>query len=264
MSETFARNEVKARLASGKPCYIMAIRHSRTIEVIGMAQATGHHAVYVDLQHSTISTDTAAQMMLAALAMGITPMVRLPGMNRAVCDQMLEGGALGIIMPDVRTAAEAAEVASWCRFPPEGSRGFLLAGAQTRFAAPDQQADRARLARETLVVVMLEHEAAFANAEAIAAVPGIDAMMIGANDLTSGMGMHGEYEHPRVVALFEHAIAAARRHGKSLIVGGIRKPEVVARYQRAGAAPCVVTGTDTAFLLAGATAQIEKFRDIGL
>jgi 2-keto-3-deoxy-L-rhamnonate aldolase RhmA len=256
-------NTVKARLASGEVCNILAVRHSRTVDIVGIAQASGHDAFYVDLQHSTITEDQAVQMCQVGLALGVTPLVRVPGLVHATAEHLLEGGALGIIVPDVREAADAVEVASWCKYPPKGVRSPLNASPLTRYVAPNQQADREAIERETIVFVMLENEAGIDRAEEIAAVPGVDVLLIGSSDLTSSMGMYGQFEDPRLKQLYKRAIAAARKHGKHLMIGGIRDARIAAQYVAMGAARCFITGTDTALLLAGAAAQVERFKAIG-
>ena len=255
-------NPIAARLATGEPCYIMAVRQARTTAIVGIVQATGHQGFYLDLQYATMSADTAAQLCHAGLLAGLTPLVRLPGPDGALCELMLEAGAQGIILPDVRTAAEARALATWCRFPPRGERSTVVAGPHTRFAAPDQAADRARIEAETLALAMLESPEAIEAAEEIAGVDGIDILFIGSNDLTSAMGIPGQYRHPRVQEAYRNAIAAAAKHGKQVMVGGIRDAAIVADYVEAGAARCFVTGLDTAMLTAGAAASIAGFREV--
>jgi len=252
------RNAVKEKLRAGEPAYIMCVRQSRTVEIVGSTIASGHDGFYIDLQHSTITEDEAAQMCYAARLAGTVPLVRLPGLNADIGQHMLEAGAQGIIAPDVTSAEEARRLVSICRFPPDGDRAPIAMGPETGFQPPDQSC-REQVQDSTLVIAMLERESAIDAAAEIASVPGIDALFVGSNDLTSSMGMHGEYEHPRVRKAYATAIAAARDNGKWLFVGGIRNGEIVRRYVEAGASRFHVTGMDGQFLVAGASRALREF-----
>lgn len=106
--------------------------------------------------------------------------------------------------------------------------------------------------RETLLVLMLETPTAIANADAIAAVPGVDALLIGTSGLTMEMGIPGQFDHPDV-------IAACRTHGKHPGMGGVYDPAVTQRYISMGAR-LILSGNDFAFLMAGARAQASAVR----
>ncbi len=111
----------------------------------------------------------------------------------------------------------------------------------------------------TLVIVMLETPQAIDNAEAIAAVPGIDALLIGTNDLCMEMGIPGEFAHDRVVAAYDKVIAACRAKGKHPGMGGAYAPQLIERYVARGMR-LILAGNDFSFLMAGARAQAAGVR----
>ena len=106
---------------------------------------------------------------------------------------------------------------------------------------------------------MLETPQAIDNAEAIAAVPGIDALLIGTNDLCMEMGIPGEFGHDRVVAAYDKVIAACRAHGKHPGMGGAYAPQLIERYIARGMR-LILSGNDFSFLMAGARAQAAGVR----
>jgi 4-hydroxy-2-oxoheptanedioate aldolase len=114
----------------------------------------------------------------------------------------------------------------------------------------------------TLLMVQFESEEALARAEEIAAVGGVDMVMIGSNDLLADWGLPGQYDHARLREAFAKAIAACRKHGKHVGVGGLSsRPELAAEFVRMGAR-YVSTGTDLGFLLAAATAKAKEVREM--
>ena len=117
---------------------------------------------------------------------------------------------------------------------------------------------------EESLQVAKENAAALAKAEEIAAVEGIDMVMIGTNDLLCDWGIPEQYEHPKVREAYETTIAACRRHGKHVGVGGLAtRPKLVEEYVRMGAR-YVSTGTDLAFLMGACAQRAQQVRDIVL
>jgi 2-keto-3-deoxy-L-rhamnonate aldolase RhmA len=111
----------------------------------------------------------------------------------------------------------------------------------------------------TLVVVMLETPQAIDNAEAIAAVPGVDGLLIGTNDLCAEMGIPGEFSHERVLAAYDKVVAACRAHGKHPGMGGVYTPQLIERYVARGMR-LILAGSDFSFLMAGARTQAAAVR----
>ena len=111
-----------------------------------------------------------------------------------------------------------------------------------------------------MVIVQFESAEGVENADAILATEGVDMVLFGTNDMTADMGIPGEYEHPRVREAYASAIAAARKHGKHVGVGGLAsQPKLTAEFVKMGAR-YVSTGTDFGFLLSAATASAKQVR----
>src|SRR6185312_6677170 len=108
MSELVVRNAVKECLARGEVASSMTVRLTRSIEIAQLAKTAGFHSLYVDLEHSSLSLETTSQICCAALGVGVAPFVRVPQIE--LIQRVLDGGALGVIAPDIRTAAQAREI----------------------------------------------------------------------------------------------------------------------------------------------------------
>ncbi|MDM0111335.1 aldolase/citrate lyase family protein [Variovorax sp. J22R133] len=248
--EARATNTVMARLARRQPVAALGVRGARTAEIARLAKATGHHAIWVDLEHSTMPIDVAGAICAAALDVGIVPFVRVPEREYGVIGRLLDAGASGIIVPRIETPEQAADVVAACRFPPLGHRSAIgtLPCVDYRKLPPKQLYETAN--RSTVVKLLIESPRGIENIEAIARVEGVDLLAIGSNDLSAELGVAGGPVHPKMREAHEHALAACQRAGKALMIGGVADAAYVADFIRRGAAPFLMTGIDTDLLLA--------------
>jgi 4-hydroxy-2-oxoheptanedioate aldolase len=256
------RNHAKEKLLRGEVVASMTVRLVRGVEIARIAKTAGFDSLYVDMEHSSFSLETTGQICMAALAAGVTPLVRVPGV--AEVSRVLDGGALGVIAPHIRSAAQAQEYVTAAKFPPLGERSAAGPLPHLHYRSfPAAEADEA-LNAATLLIVQFESDEALAKADEIAAVGGVDMVMIGTNDLLADWGIPGQFEHARVREAYAKTIAACRKHGKHVGVGGLAsRPQLAAEFVRMGAR-YVSTGTDLGFLLAAAAAKAKEVRDITL
>src|SRR5882757_9196707 len=205
---------ILGRLAAGKPALAVGIRHARTADVARMARGAGYDVIWVDLEHSSMSVDCAAQIAASATDLGLEAWVRVPERDYGVIGRLLDGGASGIIAPRVESAQEAQRVVEASRFPPRGQRSQIALLPQhgfRRFPAAEltRRADRA-----TSVHILLETAAGIADAGAIAALDGVDILHVGLNDLSADLGHIGDVRHPDLLDACARVAGAAARHGK--------------------------------------------------
>jgi 2-keto-3-deoxy-L-rhamnonate aldolase RhmA len=253
-------NPVRDKFARDEPAFCVALRLARSPEIAMLAQASGFDAFYIDMEHSTISLDAAAAICTAALPLGIAPMARIAGHRFEDATRLLDMGALGIIAPHVESEGHAKTFAHACRFPPLGTRSVAGAGPLQGYRPTPLGEINAQGNAATLLIAMLETPQGIANAEAIASVPGIDVLLIGSNDLCTAMGIPGEVRHPKLRAAYEAALAACRKHGKQLGIGGIRSdPAHVAELIALGAR-FVIAGSDVQYLLSAARSDLAALR----
>jgi 2-keto-3-deoxy-L-rhamnonate aldolase RhmA len=201
----------------------------------------------------------ATQLCLAALPTGVTPIVRVCAGALDEGTRALDNGALGVVVPHVDTAERAKELVKAFRYPPIGTRSWGGPPAAFGFNPPGNAEAQAALNDAVLVVAMIESPEAVRNANAIAAVEGIDALLIGTSDLTAELGISGQIGHARVVEAYEAVAAACRAHGKALGMGGVYDKENASRYIKGGAR-MILSGSDHNYILAGAKARTEVLR----
>lgn len=249
------------RLRAGTLTLMLGIRMSRTPDIVRIAEATGHHCIMVDLEHSAMSLDVAAQLCAAAGDLGLTPFVRVPEREYGAIGRLLDGGAVGIVAPRVESVAEAETVARACRFPPRGQRSQLAAVPQHGFRPTPARILNPILDGATIVQILLETPAGIAAADGIAALDGVDMLAIGANDLCAELGCPGDYRDPRLRDAVATAAAACKRHGKLLMLGGIADLDLVADLARLGVAPLQLTGMDVDLVFGAAEARTRRLAE---
>jgi 2-keto-3-deoxy-L-rhamnonate aldolase RhmA len=253
-------NRLHERLARGEVGLCMATRLARTSEIAMIAAACDFDALFVDMEHSTISLDATAQICIAALGAGVTPLVRIAGHNFDDATRLLDMGALGIVCPNVETRVQAEDFVCACRFPPLGTRSVAGPGPLQGYRATPLGEVNAQGNAATILIPMLESPEGIANADAIAAVPGIDVLLIGSNDLCTALGIPGELKHPKLRAAYESTAEACRKHGKVLGVGGIRGDvEQVAELVKLGAR-FVIAASDVQYLMRAAREEAAALR----
>ena len=254
-------NPAKERLKAGELSLGVGVRQARTVDIGKAMKAAGYDWLFIDLEHNSMDMDMACQISVAAQDAGITPIVRVPGFEHYLATRALDGGALGIVVPHVDDVETAAQMATNCRYPPIGHRSMTGALPQVNFASYPIGEMAEAVNAATLLILMIETPSAVENADAIAAVEGVDVLLIGTNDLCMEMGIPGQFDHPDVVAAYDTVIAACHKHGKHPGMGGVYDPAIMGQYVEKGM-KFILSGSDMAFMMAGAKAQAAAVREL--
>src|SRR5438309_6089180 len=147
------------------------------------AGQSGFDWLFLDMEHGVMSLEACAQIATAALDAGIAPIARVPNGEYSIATRALDNGVLGIVVPHVDTEAEAREVVNRLKYPPVGHRSMGGIGPHYDLRLVKSAEAAEALNAANLTIVMIETPTAVANADAIAAVPGIDVLLMGTNDL---------------------------------------------------------------------------------
>ena len=208
-------NPVKAALAAGeRVCGAMVFEFFSP----GMPQIcrnAGAAFVLYDMEHTGLSFETLKTQAALCRGLSLVPMVRVPRGEYHFIARALDVGALGVMVPMVGTAEEAAHIVACTRYPPLGRRGAAFGFAHDDYQSGDVPAKIAAIHERTLVIPQIETTEGLANVDAIAAVPGVDVLWLGHFDLTNFMGIPGAFQHPDYVAGVKRIVAACDRHGKA-------------------------------------------------
>jgi len=248
------RNVAREKLEQGALSLGVGIRMTRSVEIAKAMAVAGFDWLFLDMEHGVMSLEACAQISAAALDAGIAPIARVPNGQYSIATRALDNGALGIVMPHVDTAAEAREVVERLKYPPVGHRSMGGIGPHYSLRSASSGQAAAALNASNLTVVMLETPTAIANADEIAAVPGVDVLLIGSNDLCAEMGIHGDFGSDRLADCYTKMIAACEKSGKFPGMAGIYNEAIMPRYIQMGAR-FILSGQDASFMMAGAQAR---------
>ena len=210
-------NPVTRALKAGKVCIgacSISFGSVPTAQIFGVA---GFSFNYFYLEHSQTSIEQLAAMCAASKLAGAVPIAGPSSIADHLIGRPLDAGAMGVTVPHVSTAEETERVVQYARYAPVGIRGLVTPGILTGFESPDGSDWVETQNREILVAIKVESGTGIDNIEEIAAVPGLDAVLIGPGDLSATLGIPGQTTHPDVVDCIERMLAAVKKNG---IAGG--------------------------------------------
>ncbi len=206
-------SRIKEKFRQGKPAYITCV-HYTDPTITEMISQMGVDGIWLDMEHHGYSLATAANMMRGA-RVGVSDIVARPAKGEFMrMARMLEAGANAIMYPRCDNAEEAAEVVRWAKFAPMGERGIDAANADNPYLLTPVPEYLPKANDETLVVIQIEQEHALDEVEKIAAVDGVDCIMLGPGDFSVLSEIPGQMDHPKILDAKKRIAAAAKANGK--------------------------------------------------
>jgi 2-keto-3-deoxy-L-rhamnonate aldolase RhmA len=224
-------NPVKALLKERQPV-VGATITVPSVETAAQMANLGFDFLWIEMEHSPITLETAREMILATRALKAVPLIRVPVNELWTAKRALDTGALGVIFPFTSTPELARQAVAACKYAPAGRRGSGPGLASFRWPAPGEGYHRFA-DRNVVVIILIEDAEGVEQVDEIAAVPGIDAIYIGTSDLSYSLGHGGRQNHPVVREAIDKIVAAAQRHG--VPVGRpAGSPEAIKDYLKSG------------------------------
>jgi 4-hydroxy-2-oxoheptanedioate aldolase len=255
------KNIAKERMQKGGIAIGMGVRVARTVDIGLLGATAGFDWLFIDNEHTSLDMTMTCEIATAALGQGITPIVRVPGKQHFHSSRVLDNGSQGIVVPHVEDAAEAKAIADFSKFPPIGHRSISRASALIAFRDMPVRDFVDAVNEATLVTVMIESPNAVKNAEKIAAVPGIDCLLIGTNDFCAEAGIHGQYDHKKTIEAYKRVIGACQKHKKFPGMAGIGSEAIMQMYVEMGA-QLLLAGSDHSAIQSAGKARTSFLRKI--
>jgi 2-keto-3-deoxy-L-rhamnonate aldolase RhmA len=212
MSDLNNREKFLNTIATGRVCMgsVVSLADPAISELIAEA---GYDFTWIDLEHTSLNVQSAAGHVMAVRGTKTAPFVRVPWNDPILLKPVLELSPAGVIIPMIRTPAEAARAVAACKYPPAGERGFGPCRGM-RYGGVSTSEYLATADSETLVILQIEHVDALSSLERIIETPGVDGICAGPYDLSGSMGKLGQVDDPAVRDAVVRIIRTTRRLGK--------------------------------------------------
>lgn len=225
-------NQVKHKLARGESSigtYVSILDPFIAQELANV----GLDWLLIEMEHSPITVEKAALMIMSMSAFDVAPIARIPWNTGENIKRILDAGAWGIMAPMIMNKQEAEHFVEMAKFPPEGRRSIGL-GRYTKTFCTDPDTYIKQANEEVLLIIQIEHIKAVENIEKILEVPGIDVVYIGTNDLMASMGLTNNMDIniPRVEEAFQEVLQAAKKFGVVPGIGVEKGEEVQYRIEQ--------------------------------
>lgn len=208
-AQTDWENPVKKLLREGKPVVGLTVTIPSP-DVVVQAGELGFDFVWIEMEHSPTTLESAHNMILATRGSKVVPIVRVPVNELWTAKRAMDSGALGVIFPFTSSPELAAQAVAACRYPPAGKRGAGHGLASLRWPVPGPYNDFAD--KNILVIIIIEQAVAVERIDEILDVPGIDVVYIGTTDLSYSLGLRGKMDDPRHREAVAKVVASAQRH----------------------------------------------------
>ena len=238
------------------------IRLTRSPAIAPLAANAGFDFIMIDFEHGTHTLETMTDIAAAAGAAGtgLAVFVRVPELSRGWVSRVLDAGACGVMAPMIESADQARRIVQWAKYPPIGLRGLSSFGPNTGYRdLADASALMAEANRNVLTIAQIETAAGVAAAADIAAVDGIDALLVGPHDLSVSLGHPGQLMTADQDAAIARVAEAANGGGKAF--GMHAGADLLARHRDKGLR-LIMCGHDMGMLAAGLRRVVDQVREI--
>ncbi len=251
--------KLKQKLNNGEMVYgsLIFVGHPSLTEC--MAQ-TGFDVLWICMEHTAIQHEALLNNLIAARAGGTPAWVRIAENDPVLAKPVLDMGADGVIFPNIRTVEEAELAVAACTYPPDGIRGYgpLRAYDYGAITQAEYVTDTCR--HSAARVIQLEHIATVKNLREIVKVKGIDAFIIGPNDLSGSMRLLGQVQHPEMWKIYKEIAEILRDSGIPFGVATGYDQAWLNEWKALGAT-IFFCGMDYAFVQSGAAALLKNFKE---
>ena len=225
---------------------------------VEIAGKLGFHIVWIEMEHAHISFGQAADLCRAAAGVGLATMIRIPDARRENVLRAAECGPDIIDLPMANSPEILEEFVRHARYAPEGSRGFFGASRAVGYGlSGDIVAEQRRINESLCLMGQIETREAVERAEALCAVEGVNAFLLGLGDLSSSLGVCGETGHPLVREAAERVLGVVKGSGKIAVVAGA--PADAAMWAQKGA-DVLFCASDIMCLRTGAKSVLDQAR----
>lgn len=226
-----------------------------------MIASIGYDYLWIDMEHTSIDKRLLPLHLMAAKAYNVPCFVRIPWNDLVLAKPILEMGIDGMIFPLIQTADDARRAVSYCLYPPEGLRGFGPRRA-VRYGLDSVPEYISAKSKELLKLIQIETRSAYDHLEEIAAVEGVDVLILGPADLSGAFGKLCRFDDPEIQQVYKNVVQRSHAAGKPVLVStGAYSRETIRQWRDLGC-DMITIGTEAGYVVDGASAAYAHARDL--
>jgi 4-hydroxy-2-oxoheptanedioate aldolase len=253
-------NKVKQRINEGHTVFgsFVFSPEASHVEILGLA---GYDFVILDMEHAPMGIKEVERLVIAAEAVDITPIVRIPSRDPQMIGRILDTGAQGIMVPHLMSKADAKQIAQAVHYPPAGIRGTCSGVRATGYSSTSFDMHVQQTSKEVWVVGLIEDADAADVIEEIIADGNIDVVSAGPADLSSSLGVPGQFKHPEVMNRVKRVVEVARKSNRTVSAIYVTDPVDAEQWIRNGVR-VIIYGLDFKVLYEAYHRGLERMQSL--
>ncbi len=250
------RNIVREKLAAGKTVYGTMMQELRSPAVPILFANAGYDFVFIDMEHGAHDMETVADMIKVCRGVGITPFVRVPDLQYHFIARCLDAGAQGFMVPRIGSREHAEKAVAYSKYPPMGERGCSINKGHNDYKGGDLLEFIKDANASNFVILQIERKDAMDDLDNILSVKGVDAAVLGPNDMAASYGVSEDLNGQFMNDVFQKVVDSGKKHGvyTGMHIGNIPK---LVEWKKKGM-QIITYNTDLGFLSAGASAGLKE------
>ncbi|MCL5075693.1 MAG: aldolase/citrate lyase family protein [Chloroflexi bacterium] len=254
-------NRLRGVLAQGKAVFGTMLQELRSPAVPIILANAGLDFIFVDMEHGAYNMETIADLIKVIRLTGVCPLVRVPNDEYPWIARALDAGAEGVMVPRVETRDQVERIVRYAKYPPVGERGCSVVKGHNDYRTADQLEFTRHANQENLIIIQIERQRAVENIDDLLSVPGVDAAVIGPNDLALSYGVPEDLSNPLLADACQKVVDASRRHGcfSGMHVGDVQ----TLKFWMAKGMRVIVYWTDIGMLAAASVKGLAELRQSG-
>ena len=252
------KNKTKRMIREGKTVIGTMITEYGNPEMARMMAAAGFDFIFVDTEHGNFTLETVSNIIRAGKAAGLTCLVRVTDAEYSLIARTLDAGAQGLMIPRVETRETVEKVVRAAKYPPWGERGYAPRSIVTDFETIQVKELVAEQNEDTMIILQIEKKDAIERIDELISVKGVDAALIGPNDLSISLGVPGEDDNQVVMDAIQRVVEACKKQG---IASGthVRDMKRLLYWKERGMS-MLTYSTDANMLMSAASSSVRELR----
>lgn len=206
-------NQLRKKLKSGEMVYGVMLQELRSPAVPMLFADAGYDFLFIDMEHGAFSMETVADLVKIIRLTGMTPLVRVPDLQYHLIARCLDAGAQGIMVPRIETRDQVESFVSYAKYPPAGVRGCSVNKGHNDYRTEPMLSFIEKSNRENLIILQIERSKAMDNLDSLFSVPGVDAAILGPNDLAASLGIEEDLNGAELNEAFGKVLEAGKKYG---------------------------------------------------